>query len=98
MPSLGSVGFAISAGAGTRQFGGDHTLPGAFSVRRNNWQEARAMLVPPEMNSASITLMRSPVAHEPGRHLDRRRDVGQPEHVDGQPRGDEIVGASGAPR
>ncbi|GCC48106.1 hypothetical protein chiPu_0032290 [Chiloscyllium punctatum] len=34
-----------------------------------------------------------PVAHEPGRHLDRRRDVGQPEHVDGQPRGDEIVGA-----
>jgi hypothetical protein len=27
---------------------------------RNNWQEARAMLVPPEKNSASTTLMRRP--------------------------------------
>jgi hypothetical protein len=60
MPSLGSVGFGMSDGAGTSQFGGDHTRPGAFSVLRNNWQEARAMLVPPDRNSASITLMRSP--------------------------------------
>src|SRR5260370_1343821 len=60
MPSLGSVGFGMSAGCGTSQFGGDQTLPGAFSVLRNNWQEARAMLVPPEKNSASTTLMRSP--------------------------------------
>jgi len=60
MPSLGSVGAGISEGAGASQFGGDQTLPAAFSVLRSNWQEARAMLVPPEKNSASTTLMRSP--------------------------------------
>ena len=47
MPSLTSVGFGMSDGFGASQFGGDQTLPGAFSVLRNNWQEARAMLVPP---------------------------------------------------
>jgi hypothetical protein len=36
MPSLGSVGFGMSAGFGASQFGGDQTLPGAFSVLRNN--------------------------------------------------------------
>jgi hypothetical protein len=40
--------------------GAVQTVPGAFSVRRNNWQEARAMLTPPEMNSASTSLRRSP--------------------------------------
>ena len=60
MPSRGSVGVGMSAGIGASQFGGDQTLPGAFSVRRNNWQEARAMLVPPLKNSASTTLMRLP--------------------------------------
>ena len=60
MPSLRSVGFGMSAGFGASQFGGDQTLPGAFSVLRNNWQEARAMLVPPLKNSASTTLMRLP--------------------------------------
>ena len=50
----------MSDGFGTSQFGGDQTLPGAFSVLRNSWQEARAMLVPPEENSASTTLMRLP--------------------------------------
>jgi hypothetical protein len=29
MPSLGSVGFGMSAGFGASQFGGDQTLPGA---------------------------------------------------------------------
>ncbi len=50
----------MSAGTGTSQFGGDQTLPGAFSVFRNNWQEARAMLVPPLKNSASTSLIRRP--------------------------------------
>ena len=60
MPSFGSVGAGIVSGSGASQFDGDQTLPGAFSVRRNNWHEARAMLVPPEKNSASTTLMRMP--------------------------------------
>src|SRR5213078_2942691 len=60
MPSRGSVGAGMVSGSGASQFSGDHTLPGAFSVRRNNWHEARAMQVPPEMNSASTTLMRKP--------------------------------------
>ena len=50
----------MSAGAGTSQFGGDQTRPCGFSVFRSNWQEARAMLMPPLKNSASITLMRRP--------------------------------------
>ena len=60
MPSRGSVGAGMSAGSGTSQFGGDQTLPSGFSVLRSNWQEARAMLTPPLMNSASTTLMRRP--------------------------------------
>src|SRR5882757_4393343 len=60
MPSLGSVGAGISDGVGASQFGGDQTLPGAFSVLRNSWHEARAILVPPDKNSASTTLMRMP--------------------------------------
>ena len=50
----------MSDGAGTSQFGGDHTMPCGFSVLRNSWQEARAMATPPERKSASITLMRRP--------------------------------------
>jgi hypothetical protein len=48
------------SGGGASQLGGDHTLPGAFSVRRNSWHEARAIRVVPEKNSASTTLMRNP--------------------------------------
>ncbi len=51
------------------------------------------MLVPPEKNSASITLMRSPsrtslVVTSTGVVM-----LGRPEHVDRQPCGHEIVGA-----
>ena len=35
-------------------------VPGGFSVRSSNCEVARAMLTPPEKNSASITLMRLP--------------------------------------
>ena len=60
MPSRESVGTGMSAGRGTSQFGGDQMLPCGFSVRRNNWQEARAIATPPERKSASITRMRKP--------------------------------------
>jgi hypothetical protein len=43
MPSRGSVGAGMSAGFGTSQFGGDHTAPSGFSVRRNNWPDAQAV-------------------------------------------------------
>ena len=93
MPSRGSVGAGIVSGSGASQFAGDQTLPGAFSVRRNNWQEARAMLVPPEKNSASITLMRMPSRTSFVVTSTGVVDVRQAEHVDGQPRRHEIVGA-----
>ena len=60
MPSRGSVGAGMSDGFGTSQFGGDHTCPSGFSVRRNNWPEARAIATPPERKSASMTRMRNP--------------------------------------
>jgi len=47
-------------GLGTSQAGGFQTLPPGFSVRFKSWQVARPALTPPEMNSASITLMRLP--------------------------------------
>ena len=50
----------MSEGFGTSQFGGDHTCPSGFSVRRNNWQDARAIATPPEKKSASTTRMRRP--------------------------------------
>ena len=83
----------MSDGVGTSQFGGDQTLPGAFSVLRNNWQEARAMLMPPEKNSASTTLMRRPSRTSLVLTSIGVVDVRQPEHVDRQPRRHEIVGA-----
>ena len=83
----------MADGAGASQFGGDQTLPGAFSVLRKNWQEARAMLVPPEKNSASIHLDAQAVADEPCRDLDRHRYFRQSKHVDRQTRRDEIVRA-----
>jgi hypothetical protein len=55
-----SAGGSISLGAGTLQLGGDHTVPSGLAERRSNWHVARAMLVPPLKNSASITLMRFP--------------------------------------
>lgn len=48
----------MSAGLGTSQGSGVQTWPGGFSVRRRSWQVARPALWPPEMNSASTTLIR----------------------------------------
>ena len=90
MPSRGSVGAGIVSGSGASQFCGDQTLPGAFSVRRNNWHDARAMLVPPEKNSASTTLMRLPSRTSFVVTSIGVIDVRQPEHVDRQPRRHEI--------
>ena len=47
-------------GRGAFQSGRDQTFPGGLSVRSNSCDVARAMLTPPEKNSASITLMRLP--------------------------------------
>jgi hypothetical protein len=93
MPSLGSVGAWIMSGNGAFQFDGDQTLSGAFSVRRNNWHEARAMLVPPETNSASTTLIRMPSRTSFRGDFHRRQDVRQPKHVDRQPCRHEFIGA-----
>src|SRR5579871_242365 len=60
MPNRASLGIGMSPGLGTSQFGGDQILPCGFSVRRNNWHEARAIGIPPERKSASITRMRKP--------------------------------------
>src|SRR5207244_3313676 len=60
MPSFGSVGAVMATGGGASQFGGDQTLPSGFSVLRNNWQEARAIAMPPETNSASTTRILRP--------------------------------------
>ena len=51
------------------------------------------MLVPPEKNSASTTLMRLPSRISFVVHLHRRVNVRQPKHVDRQPRRHEIGGA-----
>ncbi len=48
------------------------------------------MLVPPEKNSASTTLMRLPSRISLRRDFDRRVDVRQAEHVDRQPRRHEV--------
>ncbi len=53
-------GAAMSPGPGTSQLGGPQTSPAGASVTRRNWHDALAMETPPEMNSASATLMRPP--------------------------------------
>jgi hypothetical protein len=59
MPPMGLCGACShSAGGGAPQGSRFQTAPGAFSVLRSNWQVARPALTPPEMNSASITLIR----------------------------------------
>ena len=65
MPSRGSVGAGMSAGAGASQFGGDQTLPCGFSVLRSNWQEARAMLTPPREKFGLDHLDAQAVADQP---------------------------------
>jgi hypothetical protein len=60
MAERASVGGGMSSGFGASQFGGLQTLPSGVSVWRRNWQVARAMLTPPTMYSASITLIRRP--------------------------------------
>ena len=60
MPPRSSSGGGMSSGFGASQFGGFQTFSSGFSVWRRNWQVARAMLTPPTMYSASITLIRRP--------------------------------------
>ena len=60
MPPRLSSGGGMSSGLGTSQLGGVQTFSSGFSVWRRNWQVARAMLTPPTLYSASITLIRRP--------------------------------------
>ena len=60
MGAVAGSGSGMESGSGASQSGGLQVLPGAFSVRRRNWQEALAELLPPENSSASAMRMRPP--------------------------------------
>jgi hypothetical protein len=80
------------AGAGTSQFGGDHTLPCGFSVLRNRAGRARHGDAAGEKIGLDHADAQA-VADELGLDLDRRHDIRQAEHVDRQSRWHKILSA-----
>jgi hypothetical protein len=79
-------------GAGTSQFGGDHTLPCGFSVLRNRAGRARHGDAAGEKIGLDHADAQA-VADELGLDLDRRHDIRQAEHVDRQSRWHKILSA-----